>query len=192
MRKIVFDIETSNVFDDVGSNDPAALDISVVCIYDSETDKYLSFEQHEFPALWPILERADVLIGYNSDHFDIPLLNKYFEKGDLTKIKSIDLLKEIKNSLGRRLKLDSVAEATLGRKKSGHGLDAIVWWRNGEKEKVKKYCIDDVKLTKELYEYVLQNKHLKFKDNNKLKEIPIDPSNWEKKEGGPMTFSLPF
>ena len=127
MRKIVFDIETSNTFQDIGKADPALLDLSVICVHDSDTDKYTSYVQEELTNLWPLLEKADMLIGYNSDHFDIPLLNKYYP-GDLTQIKSLDLLKEIKNSLGRRLKLDSVAEATLGKKKIGHGLDAIVWW----------------------------------------------------------------
>ena len=49
------------------------------------------------------------------------------------------ILKEIKNSFGRRMKLDQIAEATLGTKKSGHGLEAVEWWKKGEKEKVKKY-----------------------------------------------------
>ena len=136
MRKIIFDCETSNIFTDVGSSDAADLDLSVVCIYDSETDKYSSFFQEELKDLWPIFEKADILIGYNSDHFDIPLLNKYYS-GDLTKIKSLDLLKEIKGSLGRRLKLDTIAEATLGTNKSGNGLEAVTWWKQGEKEKVK-------------------------------------------------------
>ena len=155
MRKIVFDIETSNVFQDVGKADPALLDLSVVSIHDSDTDKYTSYTQEELSNLWPIIEKADMLIGYNSDHFDIPLLNKYYS-GDLTKIKSLDLLKEIKNSLGRRLKLDSVAEGTLNRRKIGHGLQATTWWKNGEVEKVKKYCEEDVRITKELYEYALK------------------------------------
>src|SRR3989344_3979345 len=104
MRKIVFDIETKNFFPDVGKNDPSLLDISIVAIYDSENDSYSSYLEEELPKLWPILERADMLIGFNSDHFDIPLLNKYYP-GDLTKIKSLDILKEIKNTYGRRMRL---------------------------------------------------------------------------------------
>ena len=102
IRKVVFDIETKNLFEEVGSNDPTDLDISVVAIYDSETDTYQSFTQDQFSKLWPILEKADMLIGYNSDHFDIPLLNKYYP-GDLTKIKSLDIMKEIRATLGRRI-----------------------------------------------------------------------------------------
>jgi hypothetical protein len=191
MKKIVFDIETSNIFQDVSSNDPIALDMSVVCIYDYETNKYSSFTKETINELWPILEKADMLIGYNSDHFDIPILNKYYS-GDLAKIKSLDLLKEIKNSLGRRIKLDTVAEATLGRNKTGHGLEAIVWWRNGEKQKVIDYCIEDVKITKDIYEYAIKNNCLKYLDGKNIKEIKLDTSGWDKKEDSAMTFTLPF
>src|SRR6267142_650316 len=116
MRKITFDVETKNFFSDVGSNDPSALDISVVCIHDSADDTYRSFFEQDFGKLWPILEGADMLKTWNGNHFDIPLLNKYYP-GDLNKIKSLDLMKEVYNSLGRRLRLDTVAEATLGRNK---------------------------------------------------------------------------
>ncbi len=191
MKKIVFDIETRNLFQDVGSNDPRDLDISIVCVYDYETDTYSSYLQEELGKLWPILENADMIITFNGDHFDIPLLDKYYP-GDLTKIKSLDLLKEVKNSLGFRLKLDSIASATLGYGKSGHGLEAITWWKNGEIEKLKKYCIDDVKVTKEIYDFALKNGHLKYKDGPVLKDIKLDTSSWEKKVDSAMTFTLGF
>ena len=191
MKKVVFDIETSNIFADVGKNDPALLDISVVCIYEYEKDSYSCFLQSDFKSLWAILEKADLLIGFNSEHFDLPLLNKYYS-GDLAKIQHVDILKEIKNSYGRRMKLDQIAEGTLGLNKSGNGLQAITWWKNGEVEKVKKYCIDDVKITKEIYEYALANKKIKFKEDGKIIEVPLDSSGWEKNKGNSMTFTLPF
>ena len=191
MKKIVFDIETSNIFQDVSSRDPIALDMSVCCIYDYETDKYSSYTKETLNELWPIFEKADLLIGFNSDHFDIPILNKYYS-GDLTKIKSLDLLKEVRTSLGRRIKLDTIAEATLGKNKSGHGLEAVVWWRNGEKQKVIDYCIQDVRITKEVYEYALKNKLLKYADGKEIKDIKLDTSHWDKKEDSAMTCTLPF
>ncbi|MFA6551961.1 MAG: ribonuclease H-like domain-containing protein [Candidatus Paceibacterota bacterium] len=191
MRKITFDIETTNLFSEVGSNDPSLLNISVVCVHDSETGEYSSYFQEDFKKLWPIIENADMLIGFNSDHFDIPLLNKYYP-GDLKKIKSLDLMKEIKDSLGRRIKLDTIAQATLGKGKIGHGLDAITWWKKGEKDKVVKYCIEDVKITKELYDYARKNGHLKYSDGTKIKEIKLDPRAWEDKEESAITHTLPF
>ncbi|MBI4155759.1 MAG: ribonuclease H-like domain-containing protein [Candidatus Zambryskibacteria bacterium] len=182
MKRIVFDIETRNVFQDVGSDKPEDLDISVVCLYDYETNTYHSFLQEEFDKMWPILEKADVLISYNGDHFDIPLLNKYCKaagRGEITKIRSLDILKEIRNCYGRRMKLDQVAEGTLGINKSGNGLDAIVWWRNGEIEKIRKYCLDDVRITKDVYEYALKNKKLLFREGPFTKEIKMDIKHWD-------------
>ena len=191
MRKITFDIETKNTFQDVGSNEAVDLDISLLCIHDSETNKYDTFMYDDLDRLWPILEKADMLIGFNSDHFDIPLLNKHYH-GDLTKIKSLDILKEIKNSLGRRIKLDTIAEATLGINKSGHGLDAIKWWNSGEIDKIKKYCLDDVRITKEIYDYAMKNGKLKYKDlfNGDILEIKLDTSKWEEGEDSGMVQSL--
>lgn len=191
MKKIVFDIETKNTFQEAESNNPADLDISVVCVYDYETDQYESYLEGDLKNLWPIIEKADMLIGFNSEHFDTPLLNKYYP-GDLTKIKSLDILKEIKNSLGRRIKLDTIAQATLGKKKIGHGLEAIAWWKNGETDKVIKYCMEDVKITKEVYDYALKNGSLKYKDGDELKEIKLNTDNWEKKDMSSITHTLPF
>ena len=194
MRKITFDIETKNFFQDVGSNKPEALDISVVCIHDSLDDTYKSFLEKDFPTLWPILEKADALITWNGNHFDIPLLNKYYS-GDLTKIRSIDLMHETRNVIGRRLKLDTVAEATLGKNKSGNGFDAVAWWNSGEIDKIIKYCIEDVKITKELYDYALKNGLLKYKDlgaGGAVHDIKLNTSSWEKVADNAMTFTLPF
>ncbi len=191
MRKIVFDIETRNVFQDVGSADPAALDLSLVGLYDSATEKYSSFLQEELGTLWPIFEKADMLITFNGDHFDIPILNKYYS-GDLTKIKSVDILREIKRAIGRRVKLDQVAEGTLGVKKSGNGLEAIAWWKRGEIEKIRKYCLDDVRITKDVYEYALTHGELKFKEGGKANVIKLNTSGWETREESGLTHTLPF
>jgi DEAD/DEAH box helicase domain-containing protein len=191
MRYIVFDLETQNIFQDVGSSDPTALDISVATLYDSETQKYTTVTVDEIDTLWPIIEKADALVGYNSNHFDVPLLNKYYP-GDLTQIKSIDLLDDIKKSLGRRLRLDSVAQATIGAKKSADGLQAVRWWREGNIKDIKKYCEQDVKVTKEIFEYAMKHGHVKFKDGHRKKEIPLDTAAWEIKEDGAITHSLLF
>lgn len=191
MRYIVFDLETQNIFQEVGSSNAVDLDISVATLYDSETEKYTTVTIDDIDTLWPIIEQADALVGYNSDHFDIPLLNKYYP-GDLTQIKSIDLLVDIKASLGRRLRLDSVAQATVGAKKSADGLQAVRWWREGKVKEIMKYCEQDVKVTKDVFEYARKHGHVKFKDGHRKKEIPLDTAHWEVKEESAMTHSLLF
>lgn len=191
MRYIVFDLETQNIFQEVGSNDVTALDISVGSFYDSMTDTYLTVSVDEIEKAWPLLEQADALVGYNSNHFDIPLLNKYYP-GDLTQIKSIDILESIRASLGRRLRLDSIAEATIGVKKSANGLQAVRWWKEGKIDEIKKYCEQDVKVTKKVFDYAMAHGHVKFKDGSRKREIPLDISSWAIKEESAMTHSLLF
>lgn len=191
MRKITLDLETRNFFQDVGSNDPADLDISVVCIHDSLDNEYKSFFEQDLSKLWPILEEADSIITWNGEHFDIPILNSYYP-GDLKKVKSIDMMKEVALVLGRRLKLDTVAEATLGLNKNGHGSDAMILWSNGELEKLVEYCKNDVKLTKELYDFAVTNKSLKYKEFGVAKTVPLKTAEWEIPASAAMTYTLPF
>lgn len=190
MRRITLDIETEGEFR--GNGDFANLELTICCIHDSADNEYKSFLKDELPQLWPILERADLIVGYNSDHFDLPILSKYYA-GNLSAIKSVDLLKEVKQALGRRLRLDSIAEATLGKKKSGHGLDAVKWWKEGKVDKVRQYCIDDVKITVEVYEYAKKHGLLKYRDFDGIRDIKLDTSKWEEEPGGGgMTHTLPF
>ncbi|MEX0909891.1 MAG: ribonuclease H-like domain-containing protein [Candidatus Paceibacterota bacterium] len=191
MRKVIFDIETKNTFAEVGTRDPALLDLSLVSIHDSESDSISSYFEEDLGRLWPIIERADVLIGFNSDHFDIPILNKYYP-GDLGNIKSLDLLAEIRSSLGRRIGLDAIAEATLGIKKSGHGLQAIEWWRSGELEKLQLYCEQDVRVTKSVYDFAFENRYLKFKADDGLRKIPLNTKDWDTPQEKSITHTLPF
>lgn len=192
IRRIVFDIETTGATGPGGAFDMSAQELTVVSIHDSKTDTYSSFFKDELPKLWGILERADILIGYNSDHFDIPILNKYYP-GDLTKIKSIDLLKEVRNVLGRRLKLDNIAQATLGTGKIASGLDAVKWFAEGKLDLLREYCEDDVRVTKEVYEYAKKNKSLKYKDFDGVREVKLNPTKWEVIEDAPaITHTLPF
>jgi len=191
MKKIVLDIETQNTFREVGKSDPAALDISLLVIYDYDTDQYTSYLQEDLPKLWKVLEQTDMIIGYNSDHFDIPLLNKYYA-GDLTTIKSLDLLAKIHKAIGKRVRLDDIASATLGLNKSASGLEAIEWWKNGEIEKIRKYCEQDVRVTKEVYDHALKKGTLKFKDLTEIKEFALDTSTWEEKQNNTMNLTLGF
>lgn len=191
MRVITFDIETSNIFQEVGSNDPADLDLALIGIHDSQTDTFDSFLQDDLPRLWKILEETDMLVGYNSDHFDIPLLNKYYP-GDLSRIKSLDLLKEIHGSLGRRVRLDAVAEATLGENKSAHGLQSIKWWREGNVDAVRDYCLQDVAVTRKIFDYALKNGAVKYKELGKMKDLQLNTKKWLVPQTGALTHTLGF
>jgi DEAD/DEAH box helicase domain-containing protein len=193
MRYVVFDLETKLAPFSRGRLDVRALELTVAGVYDSTADAYRAYTREELPALWPTLERAELLIGFNSDAFDIPLLNRYYP-GDLSKIRSLDLLAEVYEALGRRLRLDVLARATLGRGKSGDGLKAGAWWEAGEYDKVKEYCLEDVRLTKELYDYALAHGALKYTDLGATKELKLDTARWVAATGDApaLTHALPL
>ncbi len=187
MDKIVFDIETSNIISDVGGDAHIdKLDVSVVGAYSYDKDEYFCFEQHEFPALEEMMKNSGLIIGFSSKRFDVPVLNKYF-KFNLAALPHYDILDEIEKVWGRRISLDLLAEANLGVKKTGHGLDAIGWWKNGEKDKVKEYCKHDVKITKEIFDLIGKQGYLWIPQRNSPHMAKVELSYKEaepKPQGG--------
>jgi DEAD/DEAH box helicase domain-containing protein len=168
-REVIFDIETIGDIQDLTS-----MKVTVVSIYEYENDQYRSFEEHELGALWPIFERAERLIGFNSEHFDIPILNRYYT-GDLSKFPGLDMLKVVKEVTGRRYKLNDLVKATLQIEKSADGLQAMEWFKEGKLDLIKKYCEQDVLVTKELYDFGRKNKMIYYPTlTGELMPIPVN------------------
>ncbi|MEK7629931.1 MAG: ribonuclease H-like domain-containing protein [Patescibacteria group bacterium] len=166
MEKIVFDIETKNSFADVGGQENLKkLDVSVVGVYSYSKDKYYCFDEHELEKFGELVKHANVLIGFASKRFDLPVLEKYFNF-NLAAVPHFDILEEIEKSFGRRVGLGVLAEANLGIGKSANGLEAIEFYRRGEIEKLKSYCLQDVKITKEIYDLIKTQSYLWIPDRN--------------------------
>jgi DEAD/DEAH box helicase domain-containing protein len=162
MNIIVLDIETKFTFDEVGGREKhEALGVTVAGVYDYTTGKYEAIEENDIARLEERLKLNPLVVGFNIKKFDLPVLKPYL-KLDIAAVRAFDIMEEIQNVVGHRIGLDAVAKATLGAGKSGDGMDAIRFYRSGEIERLKKYCLDDVRLTKELYEYGCKNKQLFF------------------------------
>ncbi len=177
-NEIVLDIETQNTFQDVGAYQANLLQISLIGVYFYETDTYETFLEPDLPKLWPRMERSSRIIGYNLFGFDYPCMQTYYT-GDIMKFPTIDIMLEIEKRIGHRVKLDDVAHATLGIGKSGTGLKAVEYWRDGEIDKLREYCLQDVRVTKDIYEKALTEKKVYY--FNKLGEkqeviMPITPA----------------
>ena len=155
-KPVVLDLETKRTFKEAESNKPEDLGISLVGIYDYATDLFKAYREKEFGSLFPVLEKASCIIGFNSNNFDLPALNRYYV-GDLLSLPSLDMLESIQEAIGRRIALDEFAKETLKMKKSGHGLMAIDYYKEGKWDELEKYCLDDVKITRDLYEYGKKN-----------------------------------
>ena len=176
---IVFDIETQKSFDEVGGRTFFdKLGISVVGTYVYGPDQYLTFEEHEIPEFEKLLQKAVRVVGFNIHHFDLEVLRPYIS-WDLKKLSTLDLMDDVKKSLGHRLYLDSLAEATLGVRKSGDGMQALKWYKEGKIDEIKKYCLKDVEITKNLYDFGRKNGHVLFYSRSAGGRVAI-PVAWEK------------
>ena len=151
---LVIDFETKKSFAEVGGEEhKKELGISVAGVYSYNQDAFFAFEEHEIPQFEEMLLNTEHLIGFNSNHFDLPVLEPYLSRVDVSKIASTDMFVDISKFLGHRMSLNSLAKATLGREKSGHGLEALEWYKQGKIDDIKKYCLDDVRITRDLYEF---------------------------------------
>lgn len=173
LKKIVLDLETQKSFEDVGGRGKNhLLKVSVCGIYNYVTDQYSIFEEQELPRLASILQSADQIIGFNIKNFDFEVLQPYMNF-DLSQVPYFDLLEEIQRVSGHRVKLEAVAQGTIGSGKSGNGLEALLYYKNNRMDLLKKYCLDDVRVTKQVYDYVLKNQKLLYRDYFNIRELPI-------------------
>lgn len=174
VTEIIFDIETKKLFQDISTNNPADLGVSIVSVYKRLLDndlnetsgQMISFWEADFPQMWPYFSDADRIIGFNSLGFDVPALVPLCPY-NFKNLFHFDIMDEIKNKLGFRLSLNALATETIGHSKIDVGTNAPVYWDQGTVEsldKLKIYCEADVAVTKELYDYGLKYGHLKYKD----------------------------
>lgn len=181
---LVLDVETQKSFKEIGKSKAMSLSklkVSVVCIYDYLTDEYASYEEKDMVKFEQRLQAADLLIGFNIRRFDMAVLQPYLFKS-VDQFLVLDLLDDIEKVRGHRVSLDSVARATLKEGKSGDGAEALVLFREGRMEELKKYCLDDVRLTKNVYEYGCREGKIYFTSTWDFKTYEI-PVNWKQSTG---------
>lgn len=188
MRQIFLDVETKKAFDDVGGFFPEKLGISFVGTYIrdglSGPGEPRGFFEKDLPDLFPLLETADVVVGFNIDGFDMPTMINYYS-GDITQIPTLDVMNRIKDSVGHRIGLDAVATETLGIGKTGDGLDAIKYYRTGQLDKLRDYCMQDVVVTRDVYDHGLSKGFVKFRNRwNRLITAEVDFSFTPDKSNG--------
>ncbi len=148
---VVIDIETKNTFADVGRDNFGGLNISVVGVYSYNKDSYVAYDEHQLAELGELMKNTGLLIGFSITRFDLPVMAKHYDF-DLFAIPRLDILYEIELQIGKRISLDLLAKENLGYGKTGHGIDAPILYGEGKMDELKKYCLNDVKVTKELYD----------------------------------------
>jgi len=171
---IVLDLETQKLFSEIDRSKKHLLRVSVVGIYDYGQKNYFIFEEKEISKLELFLRNASFLIGFNIREFDLEVLKPYLISS-LEHLPVLDLLEEIEQVRKHKVSLQSVAQATLKEGKSGSGLEAVQLFKEGRIVELKKYCLDDVRITKELYEYGQNTGKVFFLSNRdwQTHEVPV-------------------
>jgi len=157
-KVVVFDLETQRSFAEVGGRSQFhRLGVSVGVAYRYDNDEFLVVTEDTIDELVALLVDADLVVGYNIIGFDYEVLRGYTDK-DLMKLPTFDIMFDLEERLGFRPKLESVASATLGEGKSADGMQALEWWRIGEIDKIIAYCREDVRVTRDLYDFGKRNR----------------------------------
>jgi len=165
-RLVVMDLETQLSAAEVGGwNQARLMRVAVACVWDSADDSISLYEEADTDALIEHLKRADVVCGFNIRRFDLEVLRGYtFE--NLQAFRILDLLEEITECRGGRLKLDTIAKATLGVGKSADGLQSLEWFREGRMDLIREYCQKDVEVTRDVLKYILRNGYVLYEDKS--------------------------
>ncbi len=172
----VLDVETQRSAKEVGGwGNAHKMRVSCAVLYDAETDAFLDYTEATLPALFTRLESLDLVVGFNILRFDYAVLGAYTQR-NLRALPTLDMLDHVRQRLGYRLSLDSLAAATLGAAKSADGLQALAWWKEGRLQEIIDYCAKDVAITRDLYLHGRDRRYLLF--TNKAKQTARLPVSW--------------
>jgi DEAD/DEAH box helicase domain-containing protein len=185
INEVIFDCETQKLFNEITTNDPADLGISLVSVYVRTVDdnqreisgKMYSFWESEIPQMWQYFTGANRIIGFNSLKFDVPALARH-APANFAKLPHFDIMQKVREALDHSLSLNTLATYTLGTHKTDVGTNAVIYWKSQDPEQLKKlkeYCEADVLITRDLYDYGVREKKLKYMDKfNTQREFTVD------------------
>lgn len=172
---IYLDLETLDWFQDPAIavlprwQQLAAVRFGIAVTWD-EGNGFRTWLPEQLADLWRELIALQPAVGWNIDEFDLPklaidALRTGASRDPWTEIGgTIDLMTLIRKEAKRLedkerwYKLATIAEANLGRSKTGSGEQAVVWLRSGDRDQFFQaisYCHEDVQLVRDLHGLLL-------------------------------------
>ena len=169
MNYITFDIETYSPSNS-RKIDTNEFRVSVVGAYYSWLDKYVAFMEDDVKAFLETLKDADLVVGYNHIWFDLPVLQKY-ATFDLKQLTNYDLMLEFEKKAGFKAKLNDLCKANLGSEKTDSYDSYSTYHLEGKWSELIDYCLNDVRLTEELFKMVQRGEKIRYEDALESKEF---------------------
>lgn len=164
MNYVFFDLETQNLFDDVGGRaNVSQLKMSCGVTWSEKRGDFAVYWERDAPALIRELQSAAKVIGFNLKGFDYLVLQPYAPNVRFASIPTLDMFFDLRQTLGFAVGLENVASATLGTGKSADGVQAVEWFRAGELDKLAEYCKMDVDVSRRVFEFGRDNGFVYYK-----------------------------
>ncbi len=177
-RVAYFDLETQKGADEVGGwNNSHLMKLAVGVVWDSVDEQYHSYLEKDAAQLVEKLRLADLVVGFNVIGFDYAVLQPYASI-DLMEINTFDMLVHVHKKLGFRLGLNHLAQHTLGAEKNADGLISLQWYKEGKMDKIIEYCIQDVKITRDLYLFGEKHQYINYQGKDRAKTIHKLEVDW--------------
>ncbi|MBB13744.1 hypothetical protein CMK22_00665 [Candidatus Poribacteria bacterium] len=149
-----------------------------------------------------VLNEAERIVSFNADNFDFRILESVQFDVQQWREKSFDILTEFTRKVGHRINLENLAKTQFGSSKTFiTAKQAVEFWRAGLElmrgwsgkndykkssdtfcynvakhlfQEVVEYCKQDVRLTYELYQHILQNQSLNYTDRrSNIKKVKL-------------------
>ena len=174
---LILDIETQKLTQEVGGWDHIdKLGISIACAYDSKTDQFTAYRENELKTLIELCEER-LVIGYNIRGFDLPVMVPYGL--EIKRVDAFDIMYDLQTLTRQQyMKLEAVARGTLNSGKSADGLMAVEWYKKGEIQKIIDYCMQDVKVTRDIFNFGRQNGFVKIQRSEDAEKVTQVPVQW--------------
>lgn len=153
-----------------GWHDHQNMGVTVIGGYDYAEARYRVFCPDNHAEFFALAQERAPLVGFNSIAFDNAVLIAAYPQHDSILHdeppgRCYDLLREIWAAAGlgpefnagthANYGLNAMCEMNFGTHKTGHGGLAPVLWQRGRLGEVIDYCLNDVRLTKQLFDKVL-------------------------------------
>lgn len=173
MSVLALDIETKNLSHEIGGwENTHMFKVSTICTWDGDIgtiyiDKAVDDLKKSNIQIKPIsqlkfdlddhFEKGGTLLGHNIVGFDLKVLKDaldiYCIKKYLDNKAYIDTSLYLQKEYGERIRLDNLAQNTLGSEKLMNSADAPAVWKAGRYSEVAEYCLKDCELVYDLWKY---------------------------------------
>ena len=146
-----------------GWTDYVGMGLACLALYDCVRQEYHVFDEFNLDDIQKRFDKTDLVVGFNILKFDNNILRAYDLK--IQDSKCYDLLPEIARAAGtpndfKGLSLNAICEANFKAGKTGDGADAPKLYQTKNFGSLFNYCMADVRLTKKLFDRVIDAGHI--------------------------------